>query len=286
MSTAITDVIGSSPLTFTDAKGAQRSVPLSALEFSGSKIQLKAAWQSSFGASEAVTLLALASARAATGELTPPPTPPKRPAVAFTAKHAGPESNNIVVTAAVDTGSAPLATTIAVSVKETDTWSGFATGTLAAFAIGVDAPTGTPGDPSKGTGLIVVKQGSVGASTKIAVASNGVMVKATGVDIKDADNKVVMTLLPRADYAGAGGLSYEVTATATAFTVTATYDSSLETGIQAKVTVLTLDKLADQVAYLVAASAPPSGASVPVSGTAQLTGGGAGMASSGLLYTS
>jgi hypothetical protein len=286
MSTATTDVLGSSPLAFTDAKGAQRSVPLSAFEFSGSKIQLKAAWQTDFSAAEAVTLVALATARASTGELVPPPKPPKSPAVAFTAKHAGPESNNITVTAAADQGMSPLATTMAISATETDTWTGLATGAAAAKALGVDNPTGAPGDPLKGTGLVVVKQGSVGASTKPAVASSGVMAKATGVDIKDTDSKVVMTILPRADYAGTGGLSYEVTATSTTFTLTATYDSSKESGNQSKVTVLTLDQLPAQVAYLVGAAAPPSGAAVPASGSVQLTGGGTGLAASGLLYTS
>ena len=99
---AAVDVVGTAPISFTDSTGAQKSVPLSALQFSGSALQLvPGAWAGSFNAADTTTLLAVANARAMAGELTPPPTRPPSPAIAVTASHPGPESNNIVVAVAV-----------------------------------------------------------------------------------------------------------------------------------------------------------------------------------------
>ena len=97
---AVVDVVGTSPISFTDSTGAQKSVPLSALEFSGSALQLaRTPWTGSPNSSRQTrqTLLAVATARLAAGELTPPPIRPPSPAIAVTAVHPGPESNNIVV---------------------------------------------------------------------------------------------------------------------------------------------------------------------------------------------
>jgi hypothetical protein len=287
MASAPVDVVGSSPISFTDTQGGQRFVPLSALQFNGSLLELKTAWTSSFDASETQTLLALASARAAAGELVPPPVPPQSPAVVITATHPGPESNNIVVTVAPDAG-APLTATIAVSVVETDTYAPLATASGAALAIGVDAPSGKAGDPVAGTGLVEVKTGSVASGTVLPADSQTGVLTTAGFDVKAVDNSVLFTLLPRSDYAGTGGLSISVTldTSGTSFTVQAVYDSSKESGSKPKVTILTLDALPASVAYLVNASAPPAGAAVPGAGTVQLTGGGPGLPASGVLYTS
>lgn len=287
MAAAPVDVIGSSPIGFTNSEGGQQVVPLSALQFTGSDVVLKAAWSALFDPSETKTLLAVAAARAAAGELTPPPTPPPMPAIAFTAAHAGPQSNGITVSATAEHGKQALSAHVTVTATEVDTWAGLATGVAAAQAIGVDAPTGTAGEPLAGTGLIVVKNGSTGASAKHALPSAGVLKKTTGVDLKDEDAKVVCTLLPRADYAGTGGLSYEVTADSSGatFTVRATYDSTSETGTQDPVTLQTLGDLPDQVAYLAGATAPPGGAALPADGSVRLSGGADGLAANGLLYT-
>lgn len=286
MASATVDVIGSSPLSFTDANGGQQVVPLSALQFSGSEIQLKSGWQSAFDAGEQATLIALAKAKAAAGELTPPPVPPPAPALAFTAKHPGAQGNNITITADSQAGKPALTATITLSVLEADTYAALADGPAAAHKLGVEAPTGNPGDAPAGTGLVVVKQGSTGASTKPPVASTGVFTKNTGIDLKDADDKVVCTLLPRADYAGKGGLSYAVTRSGATFTIAATYDSTKEEGTQDPVTLLTLDKVAAPVAYLVTAAAPPRGAALPADSSTTLSGGAPGLAATGLLYTS
>ena len=285
MANATADVIGSTPLSFTNASGGQQVVPLSALEFNGSDLRIKTAWQAAFDAGEQGTLLALAKAREAAGELTPPPIQPPSPALSVTATHPGPEGDGITVTVSVEPDVPTLDAEITLSATEVDTWALLADGDAAAHKIGVDAPTGTPGDPVAATGLIAVKKASTGASAKPAVAKSGVLKKATGVDLKDEDDKVVCTILPRADYVGKDGLSYEVTAQDATFTITATYDSTKEAGTQDPVTLLTLGDLAAPVAYLVSVGAPPRGAALPADSSAQLSGGAVGLSASGLLYT-
>jgi|EndMetStandDraft_9_1072997.scaffolds.fasta_scaffold41037_2 hypothetical protein len=285
MATATADVIGSTPLSFTNSAGAQQVIPLSALEFNGSDIRLKSPWQAVLDAGEQTTLLSLAKARAAVGELTPPPIPPPTPALSVTATHAGPEGDGITVTVAVEQDVPALEAEITLSAVEVDTWAMLTDGDAAAFKIGVDAPTGVDGDPPGATGLIAVKKGSTGASAKPAVASSGVLKKATGVDLKDEDAAVVCTILPRADYVGKDGLSYAVTVQGSTFTVTVTYDSAKEAGTQDPVTLLTLGDAAAPVAYLVSFSAPPRGGALPADSSAQLSGGAAGLPASGLLYT-
>lgn len=287
MVAAPVDVVGPSPISITSTQGGQMVVPLSALQFSGSTLEVKSAWAASFDAGETQTLLALATALAAAGELTAPPVAPSLPAIMFTATHAGPESNDIVVTATPGTG-APLTTTIAVTALETDAYGLLASATAAALAIGVDAPTGKAGDPAAGTGVVVVQQGSVATGTTLPADNQTGVLSSAGFEVKAADNSALFTLLPRADYAGSGGLSVSVNLdpSGTTFTVTAVYDSTKEAGPQPKITILTLGSLPAQVAYLVSASAPPAGAEVPAAGKVQLSGGGPGLAATGLLYTS
>jgi len=281
------DVVGSTPISFTGSQGGQRFVPLSALQFTGSTLQLKSAWASSFDPAETQTLLALASALAAAGVLTAPPVPPPSPAIAFTATHPGPESNDIVVTVAPDAGP-PLTATISVSVAETDTYPQLASAAAAALAVGVDVPSGNPGDPQLGTGLVVVKTGSVSGSSTLPADNQTAVLTPAGFDVKAPDNSVLFTVLPRADYAGSGGLSLAVNldTSGTTFTIAATYASAKEAGPKPKITILTLNGLPAPVAYLVSAAAPPAGAALPAAGSVQLTGGGPGLAASGLFYTS
>lgn len=287
MVAAPVDVVGPSPISFTSTQGGQLVVPLSALQFNGSTVEVKSAWAASFDAGETQTLLALATALAAAGELTAPPIAPPSPAIMFTARHAGPESNDIVVTAAPGSGP-PLTTTIAVSVVQTDTYGLLASATAAALAIGVDAPTGKAGDPAAGTGVVVVQQGSVATGTTLPADNQSGVLTSAGFEVKAVDNSVLFTLLPRADYTGSGGLSVSVNLdpSGTTFTVKAVYDSAKEAGPQPKVTILTLGALPAPVAYLVSASAPPAGAEAPAGGSVQLSGGGPGLAATGLFYTS
>ncbi len=279
------DVVGSQPLSFTNTNGEQMVVPLSALEFSGGQPQLKTTWAT------AVPLLAgsetvinkLAQALAAAGALTPPPTPPPAPALAFTAAHTGPETNGITVGATTTPGTGgPLTTQITITATETDTWSGLGSGDNAAQTIGVDKlPTAT-GDPHAGTGLIVVVSGSQGPG--IAAASKGTLQQGKTADLLESDGQTkVCTIAPRADYTGTAPLNYTVApdASGMTFAVTASYDS----GAGSPITVLTLSSLPAPVAYLVTASAPPTGAVVPANNSSvQLSGGATGIAAAGLLY--
>jgi hypothetical protein len=289
MAAAPVDVVGSSPITFTGSQGQQRFVPLSALQFSGSAIGLKPSWAAAFDGKETETLITLATAYASAGELTPPPVPPPSPAVLVTAAVAGSESNDIRVTVTPDAGTG-LATKVKFDAKAVDTYAGLTSAKSAAKAIGVNAATGDPNDPPAGTGVLVVKAPPAPATfddSKLPIAQNG-NVTSAGIDVKAADSTVLFTLLPRGGYAASGGLTFSLTLGdgGTRFTITATYDSKLESGEQAKVGVGDLGSLPAQVAFLIAASAPPSGALLPTAATTQLSGGGPGLAANALLYTS
>ena len=288
MAAAPVDVVGSSPITFTGSQGQQRFVPLSALQFSGSTIQLKPSWATAFDAGETITLIALAAAYAAAGELTPPPVPPPSPAVLVTAAVPGPESNDISVTVTPDADTG-LGTKMKFDAQAVDTYAGLTSAKSAALAIGVDAPTGNANDPSAGTGVVVIKTLTPPATfdtAKLPAAQKG-SVTTAGYDVKAADSTVLFTLLPRGGYAASGGLTFALTLDTggTSFTITATYDSKLESGAQSKVTVTNLGSLPTQVAFLITASAPPAGALLPATATAQLSGGGPGLAANTLLYT-
>ena len=158
--TSTQDVTGSAPLTFTNTLGEQRSVPLSALQFSGSTITIASSWTSQFGGADTAILLALAQARVTTGDLTPPPVLPPVPALSFTAAAAGPAGNNVAVKISSVSTTSVLTAEIVIDAAETDTYAGLASATAAATAIGVDvAPTATT-DPPLGTGVVQVKSGS------------------------------------------------------------------------------------------------------------------------------
>lgn len=289
------DVVGSTPIAFTNKEGAQKFVPLSALQLTGSRIGVKSNpvdWASLFDANETSRLLAVAQAKVAAGELTTPPSPPPAPALAFTATHTGPETNGITVTVSTTPGTGgPLTTQIAVTATETDTWSGLTDGNAAAQAVGVDKPTGKAGDPSAATGLIAVVQGSVvtaGVGIPVVVPSTTLQAGKPPVDIVDKSKNKVFSIKPRADYAGNGGLSFSVTPdpSGSTFRITAAYDSSKEKGGKGSITLQTLSGLPAPVAYLVTPSAPPTGALVPAdNGSVNLSGGAPGIAAIGLLYT-
>ena len=286
---AAVDMVGTSPISFTDSTGAQKSVPLSALTFSGSKPDIADGWAPEFTkAADKATVLAIAAARIAAGELTPPPTRPPSPAIVVTAVQPGPESNNIVVVVTVKPGpdpSQPLSATLKFRANETDTYTGLRTATEAAEAIGVETSSGSA---PAGAGLVVVKSGSVAAADTLPVNQNGVLTP-TGLDVKDASSATLFSLVPaRPVPSGSGGLSVDVALdpSGTTFTVTATYDS----GAQPPVTIPTLNALPLQVAYLVMVSAPSGGAMLPPAAPPpvqlQLSGGGPGVAASGLFYNS
>lgn len=279
MAGASLHVTGTRPMSFTDSTGAQRFVPLSALELDGSEVKLKASWASSFSAPDATILLALAGERAASGDLKPPPVTPPVPAIAFTARTAGPESNGIVVTVTPDPGP-PLTATIAIAAKEVDAYGGLTGAKHAAQVIGVDTPTGNPGDPPAGTGLVRVK---ASANLTAALPKDGqVLSVKAATPVLAPDDTTLFTLLPRDGYTGTGiAVTIAVDAVAKTFTLHATHDS----GPQPKVTLQTLDQLAAPVKFLVSAGAPPGGLAPPAASTVPLSGGGLGIKATGVAYT-
>jgi hypothetical protein len=275
------DVTGHSPLSFTDANGAQRNVPLSALEFVGSDVKLKTAWAAEFSAGEQTTLLALATALAAGGQLVPPPVAAPMPAIGFAAATPGTEGNNIVVTVTPDAGPV-LEAQIKITAREIDNYTGLGDATAAAMAIGVDAPTGTPGDPGQGGGLVMVKQ-SAALGTGLPKDAQSLTVKnATPVLAADGTS-TLFTLVPRA---GAPGAGMPVKVAVDSGTSTFSVQASFDTGTQPKVAMTDLGSLAAPVKFLVTASAPPSGLASPAAGDVQLSGGASGIAATGVAYTS
>ena len=291
---AAVDVVGTSPISFTDSKGAQKSVPLSALTFSGSKPDIADDWAPEFTkAADKTTVLAVATARIAAGELTPPPTRAPSPAIAVTAVQPGPESNNIVVAVTVTAPdpnqppdpSQPLSAILTFSATQIDTYTGLHPAT-AAEAIGVETSSGSP---PAGASLVMVKSGSVAATDTLPADNQHAVLTATGFKVKAASSSATLfTLIPaRPVPSGSDGLSVDVTQdpSGPTFTVTATYES----GAQPPVTIPTLTPLPPPVAYLVTASAPSGGAMLPPASPPpvqlHLSGGGPGVAASGLFYT-
>jgi hypothetical protein len=279
-----TDVIGSSPISFTDAQGTQKVVPLSAFEIDGSALAVKAGWAAVFEQAEIATLLEVATARLAGGEISPPPVPAPQPALLVSATHPGTEGNGITATVTVDDGP-PLEAELHVAVVQTNTYAGLATAEAAAQAIGVDADPAADGDPPRGTGLVVVKSGSVATTDALPKAgTQEAVLDDDGLKVVDTDDEELFTLLPAADYAGSGGLSAKVTRDGDTFTVVVTYDSSLEDSDDEPFTLADLT-LPARAAYVVGVSAPPSGAGLPKPGSVTLTGGAPGLTADGLLYT-
>jgi hypothetical protein len=274
-------VAGHGPLSFTDSNGAQRFVPLSAFEFVGSSIVLKTSWAGDFGAADQQILLALAAARAAAGELTPPPVAAPAPAVAFTAAVAGNEGSNVTVGVTPDPADTVFDAKVEITVKETDVYENLTNATAAADAIGVNAAPAAAGDPPRGTGLVLVKKGSVDSGDDLPDAKS-ITVKGAGTDVKSG-SKVLFTLVPRAG-APSGGIpvTIAVDSTAKTFSVTAAYDS----GAQSKIDLTELDSLPADVSFVVTAKAPPGGLAIPFARDVSLTGGAPGIAATGVAYTS
>lgn len=280
-------MVGNAPLAFTNSLGEQQVVPLSAFQFSGSAIVLATTpvnWSAQFGAADTAILLALAQARAATGDLSTPPVIPPVPALAFTAAVAGPQSNNIYVQIKSVSTTSTVTAEIVIDASETDTYPALASATAAANAIGVDvAPTATT-DPPLGTGVVVVKSGSATGTGLPKTGQSLTVSGATNVLAADGTS-TLFTLEPRSGYSGSGiPVTVEVDPSAATFTVTATYDA----GNTTPVTAATLSSLPAPVGFLVKATAPPAGLALPAVTAAPglaLSGGAIGLPATGTAYT-
>ena len=275
-------VAGNAPLTFTDSLGSQRSVPLSALQFSGSTLGLASGWSSAFKPADITILLALAQTRVATGDLAPAPVPPPVPAISFTAAAPGPQGNNIIVTISSITGQSAVNTKMVIDASETDTYSGLASATDAANAIGVDTAPSGPDDPPQGGGVVVVKSGSA-TGTGLPKDGQTLTVTSAGTNVLATDGSTTLfVLVPRNGYTGTGiNTTVSLAPGGTTFSVTATYDA----GNTNAVAETDLGSLPGSVTFLVSVAAPPGGLALPAAGTTTLSGGAAGLLATGFAYT-
>jgi hypothetical protein len=274
------DVTGKRPLSFSDSTGAQRFVPLSALEFQNSVVRLKPAWQAVFPAADATILLALANDLARSGDLASPPVRPRSPAIGFKATTPGTPGNDTVVAVHVGSGTS-LEAPITITVKKVEEWVGLTMASVAKV-IGVDTAPTKDGDPPLGTGLVCVK--SIVPVADLLPKNQTLTLSKAAIPVLAVDEAKteLFKLVPRAGYTGTGIAVVIVTGSKT-FTVTATHDSGPAPG---DVTLDTLDKLPADVGALVEAFAPPVGIALPADSMLHLSGGAPGIAASAVAYTS
>jgi hypothetical protein len=285
MSTS-TDVVGPRPISFTDQHGSQRSVPLSGLEIDGSKVEVRSSWTASFDAADLPLIAALATSRLAAGELAAPALPSPRPAVLFKAAVPGEEGNGISVAIATKPGPpAPtvFAATLTLNASESDVYPGLAGAADAFKTVGVDTAPVNPGDPPRGTGLVQVV--AAGAKAAGLPKSDTYPITTAAVDIKAQDDTTTLfSVAARAGYPGSDlSVIVALDPSGTTFSLTATYAPAASHDVA-------IDELATlpaSIAFLVTAGDPPSGRAVPStsSATVALTGGGPGIAASGVAFT-
>lgn len=279
------NVVGGTPISIPSSTGGQRVVPLCALEFNDSTLQVRSAWATAFDAAEAAALLGVAKGRMAIGELTKPAAVPPMPALVVTARTPGRESDGIVVHATPADGSGPD-TAIAMAVQQTWTYTGLTTAAAAAAAIGTPDAPAAQGDPPQGTGPAVVKADFNATATDLPDAFTDTAVPAAGLAVKSGSKKL-FTLLPAAAVTQPDCLSAAVEVASGSFSVSVAYDSA-KAGEAPTVTLQTLDSLTPAVDDLIGLSTPPGGAAVPAktpTAGVPLTGGGTGRAAGTLLYT-
>ena len=160
---AAVDVVGTAPISFTDSTGAQKSVPLSALRSPAQPCSYRGRLAPELTRRQTRPRCSrLQTPAQSAGELTPPPTRPPSPAIAVTASHPGPESNNIVVAVAV-TGdpSQPLSAKIKFSASSDGHLHRSDQGGRSGEGDRRRHPVRPPGSPPAGTGVVAVMSSSV-----------------------------------------------------------------------------------------------------------------------------
>lgn len=285
---AKTSVVGKRPLAFTDVKGMQLSVPLSALVFDGLNPTLGSDWVAAFNLkpSDVDVVNAMAAERYSAGELTRPPAVPVVQAVVFQAAAPGVEGNNASVTLEPPTGTPPLsATAFTIQATQTDTYAGLASASAAERAIGVDVdPAPGTTDPKKGTGMVMVKAGT--AVKTLTLPANQKLTVAGPADVLDtAGTTTLFKLVSRGGSAKPVDVEIATDLVDKTFTVTASYGSKKHV-----VDLMGGDQLPPAVTFLVTAKPPATGYAIPDTGTSvlvvPLTGGSSTSAASGTAYTS
>ena len=271
-----TPVTSYGPFEFTDSKGKQVSIPLSALTLNGGQLtSTDPGWSAALAAQPAK---ALWLQMVADGLLAPMPAPAPSPAMVLRAASAGTAGNNITVTVTVHSVSPPandpLLVPFDLSITETDTYAGQTAATISqtlAAAGGlvkvVDSveSTGVP-DPYSNYQL-------TGSPAQLAVEASGspsgtLFVLAPRGSAPDSHSTYV-TVTP--DSGGTGTFSLRASWTKTVSGLTL---ATLEAAVQS------------QLGYEITISKPSSGAySVPAAGSTTLTGGGTSSNASAILFT-
>ncbi|MFD9452415.1 hypothetical protein ACFWBC_04885 [Streptomyces sp. NPDC059985] len=310
-------VVGRRPLGFTDAKGSQRSVPLSAFTLApAGDLTLKASWKDAFPTeADRSTLARLAEGALATGDIAAAPEPARQPAVIFKAVAPGPRGNTIEVelthSAEESAAELPKKKTLLLMVTRTDTYKGLRGPGDAVRAIGTG---GSPEDDVEcplGTGLIQVKCGTAAAVDENCLPKpfDGVVKSGQGAKVQaDADNcdQVVtsgrkagaratrgncdyFTLvlnegLPEA--VSAEGVRVQITVDVAARTYDLTASFTSDRVACGTSTVPTFTGIAGTKAALVTVTAPAQGFAPPMVPQTLKLGGGDGVAATGVAYTS
>jgi hypothetical protein len=271
-----TPVTSYGPFEFTDSKGKQVSIPLSALTLNGGQLtSTDPGWSAVLGAQPAK---ALWQQMVAEGLLAPMPAPAPAPAMLLRAASSGTAGNNITITITVHSVSPPandpLLVPFDLNVTETDTYAGQTAATISQTLVTAGAlvqvvdsieTTGVPdpytkfqflGSPAQ---LAVEASGSPGG-TLFVLAPRG-----SGPD----SHSTYVTIAP--DPGGSGTFSLQATWTKTASGLTL---ATLASAVQS------------QLGYEITISKPSSGAySVPAAGSTTLTGGGTSSNASAILFT-
>lgn len=271
-------VTGHGPLSFTDSQGGQQILPLAAVVLQGSTLALAGGWADKFAApgpftpDDAATLLAVANAHLAAGELLPPPISPPTPAIVFKAATPGVAGNSVSIAIVVPAADVFTAE-IGLTASEIDFYGGLADGVAAAAAIGLD----TPG-VAAGSGLVSVKAAGTIAAGKLPKKQS--MTVTAPTDAVADDGSTVFTLVPRAGVpAGGVGVKIDVDAATNTFSLTASFEAKATTKMLPPPLALTTEFL-----WLVTATSPA--AALPAAGSVVLSGGGPGVTATGIAYTS
>lgn len=290
MSDSSKPLVGKGPLAFTDARGSQRFVPLSALVLTGGKVALTQSWaekwaEAAFSPVDQNALLLLAGQALEAGELTVPPVAAKQQAVVFRAVAPGSGGNAIEVTIkygeAPDDPAAALQRELTLRVTEKQVYAGLTSAAEAVESIGwYKLPKS--GEGTLGSGLVQVKSApakdglpepfstqTVGTGTLKVLVAGGTTEYFSLAMRKNLDPDVTIA----------------VDEIAKTYTVTAEYDSGEH--------VTTISKLAalhEAVTSLVTLEAPAGGYALPAETEddtpLRLTGGAPDIEARGTAFTS
>jgi hypothetical protein len=272
-----TPVVGNGPLEFTNSKGHEVSIPLSALNLTAGVLHSSdPVWDTALTTPPGQ---ALAKYMVAAGLISPKPAPAPFPAMVIRAATAGSAGNNISVTVTVSSAppsppiNDPMFTPFSLQVTETDTYAGQTAATIAGTLSGAGGLVQIVG-PVDTSAMPTAQGGLVNSSGQFPVMGNGspgglVFVLATkGSGTDSLKTNVNITL-------DAGGKT---------FTLQVSWTKTVN-----NITLGTLEStVLSALGYEITVSKPSSGAySVPATTTTPttLSGGSSSSSASAILFT-